>query len=141
MDEWFKKKKHPVGQNVSPILILNIFLTLPKGFLQNLKSFKKKKQEKLSFPFFHLNLNCKFYQKNNSYLFSTDLSMKRLIPISFNILPKSYLIVVNCGLITWNHGGLNFIILVSEKSYSGTRTEREPGAQPNLSFSGKTFLI
>ena len=40
MNNLKKKEQNPVGQNVIPILILNIFLTLPKSFLQNLKSFK-----------------------------------------------------------------------------------------------------
>ena len=76
-------------------------LTLPKSFLQNLKSLKKNKKNFL-FLFFRLNLNFEFYQKIKKFLslYSTDLSMKSLIPISFCIFPKSYLIVVNCGLIT-----------------------------------------
>ena len=42
MNNLKKKEQNPVGQNVIPILILNIFLTLPKSFLQSLKSFKNK---------------------------------------------------------------------------------------------------
>ena len=37
-----KKEQGLVDQNVIPIFILNIFLTLPKSFLQGLKSFKNK---------------------------------------------------------------------------------------------------
>ena len=125
-----KKEQGLVDQNVIPIFILNIFLTLPKICLQGLKSFKNK-INLLLFFFFIWTPNFNFYEKNNSLLFLIYLSMKSLIPISYCNL--YYLIVVNCGL--------NLVILVSEKSYPDTRTEREPGAQPNLSFSGKTFLI
>ena len=66
----------------------------------------------------------------NSYPIVDQFNSENLIPIlscgkensykhPFCILPKSYLIVVHCGLTTRNHGGLNFIILVSEKPYSG----------------------
>ena len=43
MNNLKKKEQNPVDQNVIPFLILNIFLTLPKSFLQNLKSFKNKR--------------------------------------------------------------------------------------------------
>ena len=59
-----KKEQNHVDQNVIPFLILNIFLTLPKSFLQNLKSFKNKIN--FLFLFFHLNPNFNFYEKNNS---------------------------------------------------------------------------
>ena len=74
-------------------------LTLPKGFLQNLKSLKKTR--KTFFSLFSSESQFRVLsEKKFLSLYSTDLSMKSLIPISFCILSKSYLIVVNCGLIT-----------------------------------------
>ena len=127
-----KNKPKSCCQKCSPIFILifslNLILILPKRCLQCSKSFKNYYYSYFSF------LNPKFLtfeKKNNSFLFLIYLSMKSLIPIFYCNL--YLLIVVTCGL--------NLVILVSEKSYPDTRTEREPGEQHNLSFSGKTFLI
>ena len=125
-----KNKPKSCCQKCSPIFILifslNLILILPKRCLQCSKSFKNYYYSYFSFlnPTF-----LTFEKKNNSFLFLIYLSMKSLIPIFYCNL--YLLIVVTCGL--------NLVILVSEKSYPDTRTERDPESNLTYLFPVKPF--
>ena len=127
-----KNKPKSCCQKCSPIFILifslNLILILPKRCLQCSKSFKNYYYSYFSF------LNPKFLtfeKKNNSFHFLIYLSMKSLIPIFYCNL---YLLNSRYLWTEPRNPGIGEILPWHE---DGER----PGEQPNLPFSGKTFLI